>query len=224
VPDEIKSFSKKVRFKSFATDDMICLSGPVSEEMKEAFERHLKPTTRFLVVRSNGGRADYGMDIAEEILKRGMDIIVHDFCLSACANYFFLAAHNKFLINNAIVGWHGAPEPIPEERWLRFSDKARQRHNEDLGHSEQLFAIFRERGIRKEVTNQPPPGFLSPEKGDPHNRIWSYRDDLLEERYGIRNLFRLDIDSATGEWSYGKKTYQERFGGSRSSSGSSIAK
>ncbi len=60
-----------------------------------------------MVVRSPGGSVIEGMKIGEIIRDRALSVIVYDYCLSACANYFATAAEDLFVMDGAFVGFHG---------------------------------------------------------------------------------------------------------------------
>lgn len=60
-----------------------------------------------IVVRSPGGGVNEGMKIGEIIRDRALSVIVYDYCLSACANYFATAAEDLFVMDGAFVGFHG---------------------------------------------------------------------------------------------------------------------
>lgn len=79
------------------------LTGPGLAQAKLADES----TARTLLVRSDGGAVAVGMDFGEWIYKRGLDVIVDEYCLSSCANYVFVAGHHKTILPGGIVAWHG---------------------------------------------------------------------------------------------------------------------
>lgn len=70
-------------------------------------QNHTK-LTPLLLVDSDGGDAAAAINIASMLSSGyGYDIVVRGICFSSCANYFFLAANKKFIIEEAQVGWHG---------------------------------------------------------------------------------------------------------------------
>ncbi|WP_333972492.1 hypothetical protein [Alteromonas mediterranea] len=84
--------------------------GPISAKNNERaitlYEAAVdKPST--LVITSGGGNVDLGMDLGEFILEHDLDVKVNTFCFSSCANYVFTAGKNKWVGENAILGWHG---------------------------------------------------------------------------------------------------------------------
>jgi hypothetical protein len=175
--------------QSLAPSDTICLFGNTNDAMKAAFKGGLKPTTKFVVIESPGGPVTPAMDIALAMMERGIDVIVKHKCLSSCANYIFLAAPHKILVNKAVVGWHGSPASYPKEKLTTLSEQARARVAQQLDRHNQFFAILKEQGIREELVNVPPPTFK------PGYSIWTYHEKILEEKFGVRNVIRLNIDS-----------------------------
>ena len=60
-----------------------------------------------LEITSVGGNADAGMELANWVFDRGLDIYVPSFCGSSCVNYVFPAAQRKSLGETAMLAWHG---------------------------------------------------------------------------------------------------------------------
>ncbi len=64
-----------------------------------------KPTT--IIIESDGGGAGAAMQLGNWMLDHALDVRVDTFCYSSCANYVFLAGHNKLLASHASLMWHG---------------------------------------------------------------------------------------------------------------------
>ena len=62
---------------------------------------------RRVIITSQGGHVGPALDMAEVIFQKKIDIEVPIICLSSCANYIFLAGHNKIISSVGLVGWHG---------------------------------------------------------------------------------------------------------------------
>lgn len=91
-------------------ENIIYFSGTLTKEAIDKTiqiynEQKIKPTK--IVISSDGGDIDLGMDFGEWVFNNHLDIQVNDYCLSSCANYIFPAAKNKLLGERAIVGYHG---------------------------------------------------------------------------------------------------------------------
>lgn len=65
----------------------------------------IKPT--LLEITSGGGQVVLGLDLADFILAKQLDVSVPQFCFSSCANYIFVAGKTKYLGEKAVIGWHG---------------------------------------------------------------------------------------------------------------------
>ncbi|MEE3624690.1 hypothetical protein UCD39_11905 [Nitrospirillum sp. BR 11752] len=79
-------------------------------------------------ISSLGGDAESAMRIGFRIYQNHMDVFPYGMCLSACANYIFLAGRhkyigtsrfmgypeNKWVVTKPIIGFHGAPKPASE--------------------------------------------------------------------------------------------------------------
>jgi hypothetical protein len=86
-------------------DDIACFEGGVSAQAAHWFEAQIDPIAQ-LVIRSPGGSGSAGVDIAETLLEWRTDIIVWDFCYSACASYLFVAGRKKIVPEPGVIGFH----------------------------------------------------------------------------------------------------------------------
>ncbi|MCH7833905.1 MAG: hypothetical protein IH911_02340 [Proteobacteria bacterium] len=70
---------------------------------------------RRLVVTSQGGNVEAGMELGEWVFDEGLDVYVPEYCVSSCANYVFPAGKRKFLNDSAMLFWHGgALQELPD--------------------------------------------------------------------------------------------------------------
>lgn len=89
----------------------LCFNGPINKvSTTQAVEILESKPVKTLVISSTGGSVHYALDIAEYIQAENIDIVVNHYCISSCANYFFLAARYKYVTEGSFVGWHGGPE------------------------------------------------------------------------------------------------------------------
>lgn len=89
--------------------NVVCFSGDVPQG---AAARKLADSIRhadFFVVRSAGGDVRYALDIGDVLVARPRTIVVMDYCVSSCANYWFLGATYKVVGAKDGVGFHGGP-------------------------------------------------------------------------------------------------------------------
>ncbi len=91
--------------------NVICVNGEFREggkiydEIKNLNIR-LNP---LLVINSSGGEISEAMDVAYFLKKYDYDIAITGTCVSACAQFVFVAARKKYICGNAVVAMHGGP-------------------------------------------------------------------------------------------------------------------
>ena len=85
----------------------VSYQGEIVEGSFQALLAQLTPETTTLRVRSGGGNAEEAMLIGNQIIDQNLSLVVDGYCLSACANYVFLAAPKKALLPGGILGFHG---------------------------------------------------------------------------------------------------------------------
>lgn len=82
--------------------------GSISREKNRTFFQALKNIrVRKLVIRSDGGSVEAGINLGYWVYKHKIDVEVDGYCLSSCANYVFTAGKRKIIRRGAIVAWHG---------------------------------------------------------------------------------------------------------------------
>lgn len=82
----------------------------------------LLDSSRVLVIKSAGGIGVSAARLGLYLLDHGIDVAVLEYCLSACANWVFLAGRTKYVPDGAFVAWHGLPqEPDPKAKLLDHS-------------------------------------------------------------------------------------------------------
>lgn len=91
--------------------DLVCFSGVLDEGDDDALRNVLDgaPSARTLVIRSPGGIAYHSIRIAEVVHAYKLDVVVWDYCTSGCSNYVFMAGGRKYLLEGALLGFHGGP-------------------------------------------------------------------------------------------------------------------
>ncbi|MES2103954.1 MAG: hypothetical protein V4634_08040 [Pseudomonadota bacterium] len=99
----------------------IAYQGQISKGSRQHLLPFLDAATTTLVVTSEGGSAEEGMLIADELRKRNIRLVVEKYCMSSCANYLFLAAPQKSVNADSLIGFHGAPlGSLPEAKEREF--------------------------------------------------------------------------------------------------------
>ncbi len=90
---------------------ILCFDGPITSDRDTAAFYDLKQNG-FFVVRSPGGFTPVGIILSNILLEKKATVVVYDYCLSACANYFLIASLQTYVTKNTIVAWHGGPPGI----------------------------------------------------------------------------------------------------------------
>jgi hypothetical protein len=98
---------------TFLADDTLKFEGQVIEGEARRFHEKFSDKITRIVVDSPGGLVSEGLLIGNTLYGRDITVEVQGICLSACANYFFLAAKRK-VIGRGVVGFHGN-----QNSWLK---------------------------------------------------------------------------------------------------------
>jgi len=83
---------------------LLCFDGWIDEGMDLSPARDLKEFGLF-VVRSLGGNDAAAVALSRLLRDRHATVVIYDFCLSVCANSFFIASDQTFVIEGALVAW-----------------------------------------------------------------------------------------------------------------------
>lgn len=104
-------FSTAVSSEVFITDSgYIKYSGTISRKKNELVEKlynKAKTKPKRIIVSSEGGDVEAGMELGTWIIKNELDVEIGSYCISSCANYVFLAGKKKILNAKSLLGWHG---------------------------------------------------------------------------------------------------------------------
>ena len=77
------------------------------------------------VVRSLLGVGVSALAMSEMLLQRRATVVIYDYCLSACAAYFFFASVRTYVLKGALVAWHAGAHDFQDcPTWMRpFPDE-----------------------------------------------------------------------------------------------------
>ena len=64
------------------------------------------------VIRSIGGSSRDAMALADVLRDRHATVVVHDYCISACASFLLIASAQTFVLKGALVAWHNTTAPL----------------------------------------------------------------------------------------------------------------
>jgi len=79
--------------------------------------RSAEPKPQTLLIESQGGSADAGMELGTWLFENGLQVQIDTYCFSSCANYVFPSGRTRLLAPHASLMWHGGvTQPItPQE-------------------------------------------------------------------------------------------------------------
>jgi hypothetical protein len=83
---------------------LLCFDGWIEDGMDLSLVRDLKEFGLF-VVRSLGGNEATAVALSRLLRDRHATIVIYDFCISACANSFFIASDQTYVTAGALVAW-----------------------------------------------------------------------------------------------------------------------
>lgn len=96
------------------TQKIICLSGPISRQNRLPTLSPIDVRPGILVLRSGGGDAAYGREIAIALSKLpNLSVIVDNYCLSSCAAYLIWAGNRLYLTQDDQIYFHPAWPVVP---------------------------------------------------------------------------------------------------------------
>jgi hypothetical protein len=114
---------------------VLCFDGVITEDVDLSVFYQLQEQG-LVVIRSVGGSTFRAMTIAEILLQKDVSVVVRDLCLSACANAIFVASNRTYVLESAVIAWHGGPSDCQDptikaalsrlQRPCTFSDPARK--------------------------------------------------------------------------------------------------
>lgn len=91
--------------------DLLCFTGGIDHDSAKAFVTRLEDistdTPLTVVVRSGGGAAGAGLTMGEALARHDATVVVDALCASSCANYLFLSAERRVVLQDGIVVFHG---------------------------------------------------------------------------------------------------------------------
>jgi hypothetical protein len=87
--------------------DAIVVQGVIDDAAVKQFRKIVDSGVEKVHLRSPGGTVAAAIEIAREIRKRNIDVVVDGRCASACANYLFVAGRRKSVVGDGILLMHG---------------------------------------------------------------------------------------------------------------------
>jgi len=128
---------------------ILCFDGRITADRDVAAFSELKQNG-FFVIRSPGGFAPVGIILSNILLEKNATVIVYDYCLSACANYFLIASSTTYVTKNTVVAWHGgSPKNLLWNRRYRAHAKILSRYASSTGQSSSRGSLQDGRIVRR---------------------------------------------------------------------------
>jgi len=187
--------NEKKGFYPFASygGDVMCLMDRITDDgAREAVDIIRKHNIKRIMVASGGGSVNGALDIADEILKQGIDVYVDNFCFSSCANYIFLAGRRKYVLEGGVVAWHGAPA-YTEDKADALGDEEKERVRRTVARHNAFYARI---GVDPRLAGEFPcdlkktPEFLAmaTEIETEHDVLWTYPREILEGKFHVEGV------------------------------------
>jgi hypothetical protein len=191
-----------------ADNNVLCFDGPITHQTSlDPFRQLNRGGT--LVVRSPGGLNVLAMHMADILLEKNARVVIHDYCLSACANALFVATHETHVAEGAIVAWHGNSgcHPVSETLKETASERAKQkiaRYEELCREPKVAHDFYRKRGISDDFTRQPQTPYsrkmfqaMHREAFDKRRIFWTWHPDNFGSSFKSKIVFRSFPDEDT---------------------------
>jgi hypothetical protein len=83
---------------------ILCFDGWIKGDLDVSPAQRFKESGLF-VVRSDGGNAEPAIALSNLLRERHATVVVYDYCLAACASYFFFASTQTYVLKGALVAW-----------------------------------------------------------------------------------------------------------------------
>jgi hypothetical protein len=113
---EARQVSSVVRLSS----DSVAVIGILDKTAVESFRSVAREGVQKVHLRSPGGDVASAIEIAREIHRRNMDVVVDGNCGSGCANYLFIAGRGKKVVNGGALLLHGGASFRPQNVLAQF--------------------------------------------------------------------------------------------------------
>ncbi len=102
------------------SSDSVAVLGVLDKTAVESFRSLAREGVQTVYLRSPGGDVASAIDIAREIHRRNMDVVVDGNCGSGCANYLFIAGRSKKVVYGGALLLHGGASFRPQNVISQF--------------------------------------------------------------------------------------------------------
>lgn len=131
----------------------LCIEGLIDSELLEKVLQKMPKDNGDLRVsiRSDGGVVNDSLNIVEALSP--YDVYVDGNCVSSCAQFIFVGAVKKFIVNQGVVAMHGGP--IPKEKILSL-DISKENKDALIKENERFSSFYSDRSISMDLITVPP--------------------------------------------------------------------
>lgn len=102
------------------SSDSVAVIGILDKTAVESFRSVAREGVQKVHLRSPGGDVASAIEIAREIHRQNMDVVVDGSCFSSCANYLFIAGRSKKVVNGGALLLHGGASFRPQNVLAQF--------------------------------------------------------------------------------------------------------
>ncbi len=85
--------------------NILCMDGVIMALQTDPRYIEALPEGGLFVVRSAEGDGAMALAFSKLLLQRRATVIIYDYCLSACATFFFFASERTYVMKGALVAW-----------------------------------------------------------------------------------------------------------------------
>lgn len=187
IPAGLFSFRAKEKIeptKVYLEGNSIVYDGLITKEANDTLSKLYSKDIKRLILNSNGGEINVGIDLGEWVFDHNLDVEIRDHAFSSAADYVFTAGQKKILHKNSTLGWHGGASS--DYGWLL--SKLMNNYLKNVRAREALF--FKKVLIKQEIVSYGQrPEFNKYNDG---NYIgWTYSINALT-KLGVKNIILLD--------------------------------
>jgi hypothetical protein len=102
------------------SSDSVAVIGILDKTAVDSFRSVAREGVQTVHLRSPGGDVASAIEIARDIHRQSMDVVVDGSCFSSCANYLFIAGRSKKVVNGGALLLHGGASFRPQNVFAQF--------------------------------------------------------------------------------------------------------
>ncbi len=136
-----------------ASIEAICVNGIIDADLANEFSTLDFGGTRFLVLESEGGIVRYSLQMAELIDQHEFIAVVGGVCVSACAQFLFVSANHKVIVDPGFVGIHGGPISTEKIEQMNVDERTK---TSLINENDAFRAFYARKGISMDMLTKPP--------------------------------------------------------------------